>query len=55
MILFTILLTAIITIAVIGLVAASIASAGIIAVFGDLIVFGLIVWLIIKIFRRKKK
>lgn len=55
MILFTILLSVIITIAVIGLLAAIIAGGSLIAVFGDVIVFGLIVWLIIKIFRRKKK
>lgn len=53
MILFTILLVALIAIAVVGLVAAIIASTSIFAVFGDLIVFGLIVWLIIKIFTRK--
>ena len=55
MILFTIMLGVIITIAVIGLLAAIIAGGSLIAVFGDVIVFGLIVWLIIKIFRRKKK
>lgn len=55
MILFTILLTVVITIAVIVLTLASIASAGVIAVFGDLLMFGLIVWLIIKFFRRNKK
>lgn len=54
MILFTILLTAIIAIAVIGLVCAIVSGAGFIAVFGDIFVFGLIVWLIVKIFKRKK-
>ena len=54
MILFTILLALIGAITVIGLIAALVAGAGFIAVFGDLIVFSLIVWLIIKIFRRKK-
>lgn len=55
MILFTILLTAIVAIAVIGLFAAIIAGGSLLVVFGDVIAFGLIVWLIIKIFRRKKK
>lgn len=55
MILFTIMLTVVIAIAVLGLIAAISAGVGLIAVFGDLIMFGLIVWLIIKIFRRKKK
>lgn len=54
MILFTILLALIGGITVISLIAALVAGAGFIVVFGDLIVFGLIVWLIIKIFRRKK-
>lgn len=55
MILFTIILSLIITIAVVALITAIIAGGSLIMVFGDLIVFGLIVWLIIKIFRRKKK
>lgn len=55
MILFTILLVALIAIAVLTLISAIIAGGSLIAVFGDLIVFGLIVWLIIKIFNRKKK
>ena len=55
MILFTILLILIIAIAVISLIAAIIAGVSFVAVFGDAIVFGLIVWLIIKIFKKKKK
>lgn len=55
MILFTIILSLIITIAVVAPITAIIAGGSLIMVFGDLIVFGLIVWLIIKIFRRKKK
>lgn len=55
MILFTILLSLIIAIAVVALIAALIAGGSLIAVFGDVIVFGLIVWLIIKIFKKKKK
>lgn len=54
MILLTILLTLIVAIAVIGAIVALIATGSFIAAFGDLIVFGLIVWLIIKIFRKKK-
>lgn len=55
MITLTILLAAIIVIAVIGLATAIIAGGGLILVFCDVIVFGLIVWFIIKILRRKKK
>lgn len=55
MILFTILLIAIGVIATILLTAAIIAGGSLVAVFGDIIVFCLIVWLIIKIFRRKEK
>ena len=55
MITFIIILGVIIAISVIGLVAAIIAGGSLIAIFGDIIVFGLIVWLIIKIFKRKKK
>ena len=55
MILFTILLSVIITIAIIELIAAIAAGGSLFMVFGDVIVFGLIIWLIIKIFRRKKK
>ena len=55
MILFTILLSVIITIAIIALIAANVAGGSLFMVFGDVIVFGLIIWLIIKIFRRKKK
>lgn len=53
MILLTILLTLIVAIAVIGFVVAIGAAGSFIAAFGDLIVFGLIVWLVIKIFRKK--
>lgn len=55
MIIFTILLIALVVAAVIGLVAAIVAGGSFIVVFGDAIVFGLIVWMIIKIFRRKKE
>ena len=55
MITLTILLTVIIAIAIAVLIGAIISGVGIIAVFGDVIVFGLIIWLIIKFFRRRKK
>ena len=55
MILFTILLTIIIAIAVTVLAGIIIAGGSFIAVFCDVIVFSLIVWLVIKIFRRNKK
>ena len=55
MILFTILLSVVIAIAVIALIAAIIAGGSLLAVFADVIVFSLIVWLIIKIFKKKEK
>lgn len=54
MILFTILLALAIIAAVATIFCAVAAGVSFIAVFGDLIVFGLIVWLIVKIFRKKK-
>lgn len=54
MILFIILLTLIAAATVIALTYAIAAGLSFIAVFGDLIVFSLIVWLIVKIFRKKK-
>ena len=53
MILFTILLSIVIAIAVIATIVILITGGSLFAVFGDLIVFGLIVWLIVKIFRKK--
>lgn len=55
MITFIILLVALIAIAVIGLFAAIAAGNWFIIVFGDFIVFGLIVWLIITIVKRLRK
>ena len=55
MILFTILLSILIAIAIVALVATAIAGGGLIAIFGDVIVFGFIVWLIFKIFKKKEK
>lgn len=55
MIVFTVLLAIVITIAmIVGLIAA-IAAGSFITVFGDVIVFGLIVWLIVKVIKRLKK
>lgn len=54
MIIFTILAIALLVIAAIATIACIICGAGVVALFGDLIVFGLIVWLLIKVFRRRK-
>jgi hypothetical protein len=51
MVIFAILLV----IAIVAAFIALVCGAGIFAVFGDLIVFGLIVWALVKLFRRKKK
>ena len=55
MITLTILLAVVIAIAIAVLIGAIISGVGLIAIFGDVIVFGLIVWLIIKIFKQRKK
>ena len=55
MITFIILLSLVVSLAVAALVSAIVAGIGFTAVFGDLIVFGLIIWLIIKIFGKKKE
>lgn len=55
MITFIILLSLVVSLAVAALVSAIVAGIGFTAVFGDLIAFGLIIWLIIKIFRKKKE
>lgn len=55
MILFTLIAIAVIIAVVIAVVAAGIFGGATLVVFGDVIVFGLILWGIIKlIFRRKK-
>lgn len=54
MILLTILLALIGAIFVVGLIVTFFVGGSFIAVFGDVILFILIVWLIVKIFRRKK-
>lgn len=55
MIIFTILLIALIAAAVVALVSAIIAGSSFIMVFGDAIVFVLLVWAIIKIIKKIKK
>ena len=55
MILFIILLYAIIAIAIMAILTAIIAGGKLLWWFGDIIVFSLIVWLIIKIIKRIKK
>lgn len=55
MILLTILLALVIVIGLVSLVSAIVAGAGFALAFGDVAVFCLIVWLIIKLIRRKKK
>lgn len=54
MILFIITLCALIAIAVVTLAAAIIGGASVLVVFGDVIVFGLIMLGLIKLFRKKK-
>ena len=54
MILFTIILAIVIAVSVIGLIFAIAAGFGIVAVLGDIIIFVFLVWLIVKIFKRKK-
>ena len=57
MILFAILLTVVLAIAIFVVTYALAAGVGFIAVFGDIIVFALIVWaivLIVKFFKREK-
>lgn len=55
MILFTILAIAIVFAAIIAVCAAGIFGGAALVVFGDVIVFGLIVWAIIKLIFGKKK
>jgi hypothetical protein len=55
MITFVILLIALIAVAVVGLFASIAAGNWFIIVFGDFIVFGLIVWLIVTMVKRLKK
>lgn len=54
MILFTILLVTFIVFAIAALISAIIGGISIAVAFGDIIVFGLIVWMVVKILKRKK-
>lgn len=54
MILFTILLSLAIIVATIAAVVSIIAGGSLVVIFGDIIAFGVILWLIVKIFRKKK-
>ena len=55
MIIFTILLIAVLVIAVAVLTPVAILGGSLALVFGDLIAFGLIVWLIVRIIKRLRK
>lgn len=55
MILFTIVLAIMIAAVVVGLICAIVGGVSFVMAFGDLFVFGLIVYLIIKAVNRKKK
>lgn len=54
MITFTLLLIALIVVAIISIISIIIGGAGFIALFGDVIICGLIIWLLVKLFRRRK-
>lgn len=54
MILFTILLTVVIIAAVIAIVVAGTIGGATLVVFGDVIIFGLILWFIINLIFKKK-
>jgi hypothetical protein len=54
MITFSILLAALLLVATIVAIVVTIVGGSVIAVFGDFIVCGLIIWLLVKLFRRKK-
>ena len=54
MITFTLLLIAFIVIAIISIISIIVGGAGFIALFGDVIICGLIIWLLVKLFRRRK-
>lgn len=55
MILFTILLSVLLAIAVITGILAIIGAGSFFLAFGDIIVFGLIVWMIVKLIKDSKK
>ena len=55
MILFTIIATLVVIAAIIAVVFAGVFGGAALVVFGDIFIFAAIVYLIVKIFRRKKK
>ena len=55
MILLTILLIVLTILATILLVTTGVVGTAVVVLFGDLIVFALAIWLIIKLFKKKKK
>ena len=55
MVLFIILLSVLIAIGVIALATAIIGGASVLVLFGDVIVFGLIMWALFKVFKKKKR
>jgi hypothetical protein len=54
MILFIILLCLLIAVTLVALITAIVGGASVLVLFGDVIIFGLIMWGLIKIFRKKK-
>ena len=55
MILFTILLTMLIAIAVITAILAIVGAGSFVLAFGDVIIFGLIVWMIVNLIKKSNK
>lgn len=54
MVTFTIVLIALAVIAIAAIIATIVGGAGLIVMFGDVIVFGLILWAIIRLIRRRR-
>lgn len=54
MILFTILLSIIAVIAAIAVIVSALIGGSLIVLFGDLLVFGAIAWVIVKLLKKKK-
>ena len=55
MILFTILALIVIIVVIFAIAVLSLSGAAFIIVFGDFIACGVLIWLVIKLFRRKKR
>ena len=54
MVILTILLALLLAVAIIVSVVLLAGGIGVIAAFGDIIIFALIIWLLVKLFKRKK-